>query len=80
MNVRCPYCRQSFNLNRDFMAQAVAEAAEKGQKHYAVECVNCRKTIKVSVAQMKRFVPDTPPAEESEQGTGDSEQSTANSE
>ncbi|HEX6384969.1 MAG TPA: hypothetical protein VF177_09895 [Anaerolineae bacterium] len=66
MHVRCPYCRQSFTLNRDFVAQAVAEAVEKGQKHYAVECVNCRKTIKVSVAQMKRFVPAAPPAEGSE--------------
>lgn len=46
------------------MAYAVTEAAEKGQKNYAVECPNCRKTVKVSVAQMKRFVPATPPAEE----------------
>lgn len=73
MNVRCPYCRQSFNLSRDYMAQAVAEADEKGQKHQAVECVNCRKTIKVSVAQMRRFVPAVA-EEESEQPAVDSEQ------
>jgi hypothetical protein len=46
------------------MAYAVADAAEKRQKNHAIECPNCRKTIKVSVAQMKRFVPATPPAEE----------------
>ncbi|MCA9969079.1 MAG: hypothetical protein KC425_02635 [Anaerolineales bacterium] len=57
MNVRCPYCRQSFNLARDYMAQAVAEADEKRQKYHAVECVSCRKTIKVSIKQMRRYVP-----------------------
>lgn len=64
MNVRCQYCRQSFNLSRDFIAQAVAEAAEKKQKYHGVECINCRKLIKVPVAQMKRFVPRQPKPEE----------------
>lgn len=63
MNVRCPYCRTSFNLSRDYVAQAVAEAAEKRQKYHGVECFNCRKVVKVPIVQMKRFVPDTPPAE-----------------
>lgn len=57
MNVHCPYCRHSFNLTRDYLAYAVAEATEKRQKYHAVECVNCRKTIKVSVKQMQRFMP-----------------------
>ncbi|MCA9990584.1 MAG: hypothetical protein H6666_08320 [Ardenticatenaceae bacterium] len=62
MNVRCSYCRQSFNLSRDYLVQALAEAQEKRQKYHAVECINCRKMIKVPVSQMKRFVPQ--PAEE----------------
>lgn len=41
------------------MAQAVAEATEKHQKYHSLECINCRKQIKVPVAQMKRYVPDT---------------------
>lgn len=57
MNVRCPFCRTSFNLSRDVVVQAVAEADEKKQKHYVVECIKCRKVIKVSVKQMRRFVP-----------------------
>ena len=66
MNVRCQYCRQSFNLSRDFIVQAVAEAAEKKQKYHGVECINCRKLIKVPVAQMKRYIPRQPePKEES---------------
>lgn len=63
MNVRCPFCRTSFNLSREFVAQAVAEADEKKQKHYGVECIKCRKVIKVSVKQMKRFVPPVPEPE-----------------
>ncbi len=66
MNVRCQYCRQSFNLSREFIVQAVAEAAEKKQKYHGVECINCRKLIKVPVAQMKRFIPRQPQQPESE--------------
>ncbi|MEZ4590715.1 MAG: hypothetical protein R3D55_06180 [Chloroflexota bacterium] len=58
MNVRCNYCRQSFNLSRDYLVDALAKAAEMKQKHHSVECINCRKMIKVSVVQMKRFVPE----------------------
>jgi hypothetical protein len=65
MNVRCSYCRQSFNLNRDYLADAIAKAEEKRQKYHAVECINCRKVIKVSVLQMKRFAPEA--AAESEE-------------
>jgi nitrate/TMAO reductase-like tetraheme cytochrome c subunit len=65
MNVRCNYCHQSFNLSRDFLVDAVAEATEKRQKYHTVECINCRKAIKVPLSQMKRYVPSTP-AEEDE--------------
>lgn len=58
MNVRCNYCRQSFNLSRDYLVDAVAKATEKKQKYHTVECINCRKAIKVPVAQMKRFAPE----------------------
>jgi nitrate/TMAO reductase-like tetraheme cytochrome c subunit len=57
MNIHCTYCRHSFNLTLEFMAQAVAEAAEKNHKSYSMDCPSCRKTIKVSVKQMRRFVP-----------------------
>lgn len=65
MNVRCNFCRQSFNLSRDFIAQAVAEAEEKGQKYYGVECFNCRKLVKVPLVQLKRALP--PPEVEEEE-------------
>lgn len=77
MNVRCPYCRHSFNLTRDYLAFAVGQAAEKRQKYHAVECSNCRKMLKVSVKQMQRFVPadvkegEEFPAPEATAETGD---------
>lgn len=57
MHVRCNYCRHSFNLSRDYMLQALEEADEKRQKYVGVECINCRKLIKVPVAQMRRYAP-----------------------
>ena len=64
MNVRCNYCRQSFNLSRDFIADAVVKAAKKRHKYHNVECINCRKIIKVSVPQMQRFAPEAPSEED----------------
>lgn len=55
MHVRCSYCNQSFNLSREFVEDALAKAEEKGQKYYGVECINCRKLIKVPVQQMRHF-------------------------
>ena len=60
MNVRCNYCRQSFNLSRDYLVDALAKATEKKQKYHTVECINCRKVIKVPVVQMKRYAPELP--------------------
>jgi hypothetical protein len=57
MHIRCSYCSHTFNLSRDYLIMAIADASEKGQKYYGVECFNCRKLIKVPVAQMKRYVP-----------------------
>jgi hypothetical protein len=44
----------------------VAEAEEKGQKYHAVECVHCRKLIKIPVAQMRRFIPPEEAEEQEE--------------
>jgi hypothetical protein len=57
MHIRCSYCRHSFNLSRDYISQAVAEADENKLKYSSVECINCRKQIKVPVSQMRRYIP-----------------------
>ena len=57
MHIRCSYCRHSFNLTRDYIALAVTEADENRKKYASIECIKCRKQIKVPVAQMRRYVP-----------------------
>jgi len=63
MNVRCTYCRHSFNLSRDYIADAVSEADEKRQSYHGLECPNCRKLIRVPIKQMRRFAPRKKPDE-----------------
>lgn len=60
MHVRCSYCRHSFNLSRDYIAQALSEASGNRQKYHALECINCRKLIKVPLKQLRRFAPEEP--------------------
>ncbi len=57
MHIRCSYCRHSFNLSRDYLSQALAEAEEGKKKYHGVECMKCRKIIKVPISQMRRFAP-----------------------
>ena len=71
MNIRCSYCRQSFNLSREYVAQAIEKASAKRHKYHTVECINCRKMIKVPIAQMKRFVPQESTASAGETSSAD---------
>lgn len=67
MHIRCSYCNHSFNLAREFVVEALSETEEKGQKYYGLECINCRKLIKVPVKQMRHFVgPITDDSDEAE--------------
>ena len=73
MHVRCSYCRHSFNLSRDYLAQALGEVEEKHQKYHMVECINCRKKIKIPAAQIKRYAPTI---EQNEEGSSESSEET----
>jgi DNA-directed RNA polymerase subunit RPC12/RpoP len=67
MNIRCNYCRQSFNLGQEYVTQLVREADEAKQKNAVVDCIHCRKRIKVSVKLMRRFaapIEESAPVEE----------------
>ena len=68
MQIRCSYCRHSFNLSRDFMEIAVTSANEKRQKYYSIECINCRKQIKVPISQMQRYLPRKEKVDEESDG------------
>ena len=64
MHVRCSYCRHSFNLSRDYLAQVLEEAEKEKKKYYGVECMKCRKIIKVPLSQMRRYAPRPEKVEE----------------
>lgn len=64
MQVRCYRCGTSFEFGRPAMEAAVASAEESHAKVYVVECVRCRQAIKVPIAQIRRFLPQHPPAEQ----------------
>lgn len=66
MHIHCPYCRHSLNLARDYVAKAVSDAEESKHKYHGLECPKCRKLIKVSLKEMRRYVPKTEPEPESE--------------
>lgn len=66
MHIRCSYCRHSFNLSRDYLVQALEAVEKKNQKYHGVECINCRKIIKVPVSQMRPYAPRPEPADEDE--------------
>lgn len=67
MHVRCNYCNQSFNLSRDYVVEMIERAEAKGYKYYQVDCINCRKQIKVPVEQMRHAVPDYDEEQEAEE-------------
>jgi hypothetical protein len=58
MHIRCNYCNHSFNLSRDYVLEMIERSEAKGYKYHQVECINCRKQIKVPVEQMRRSVPE----------------------
>ena len=60
MHVRCSYCSHTFNLSREYLAEAIARSEKKGHKYHALECINCRKQIKVPVEQMRQNLPAEP--------------------
>ncbi|GAB4478342.1 MAG: hypothetical protein Kow00124_22610 [Anaerolineae bacterium] len=64
--ITCFNCKQSWTLNSDAIAAALA-SVEPGQTHYTVECPRCRRINKISVKQLKRALPPTPPAQEAEE-------------
>ncbi len=67
MQVRCTYCSHSFNLSRDYMQTVVTNAGKKTTE--SISCPKCRKNIKVSIKQMRRYVPQTQETQQSS-GTG----------
>lgn len=65
MDVRCPSCGATFTISKDYLAQAIVKAEKKKHKYHAVDCIRCRKQVKLPINDMRRFA--APPAEEEEE-------------
>ena len=57
MRVRCPYCSWMVLLRHNAMAAGIAQAEANKTTVHVEHCPKCRRTIKVSVKQMKRQLP-----------------------
>jgi transposase-like protein len=58
MKVRCQRCGYTFTLSRESVAAALGQVEQTQAKHYNVDCPKCRRQIKVSVKELRRFKPD----------------------
>ena len=85
MQVRCQYCKWMFTLGREAIAQALAEAQAKNEKHHAINCPKCRRVIKLQIQDMRRRLPAdyplpeikaSPEAQQAETPEADSNQSS----
>lgn len=57
MQIRCFRCGWAFNLSRETMAAAVANAEATGATHHVEHCPRCRQALKISIEQIRRQLP-----------------------
>jgi hypothetical protein len=57
LNVKCFRCGKSFALDGAAAASWLEEHKEERPKHYPAQCHFCRRVIKVSVKQIRRYLP-----------------------
>jgi hypothetical protein len=55
MQVRCQRCGHMFTLSREAVTAALEEIGQTKAKHYNVECVKCRRQIKVPTRDIQRL-------------------------
>ncbi|MBN1935577.1 MAG: hypothetical protein JW934_12995 [Anaerolineae bacterium] len=59
LNVKCFYCGKSFVISPEVVTAWMEEHKEEKPRHYTVQCVFCRKAIKVPIKQIERGLPGT---------------------
>lgn len=57
MQIRCFRCGWAFNLSRETMAAALANAEATGATHHVEHCPRCRQVLKISIEQIRRLLP-----------------------
>lgn len=66
MNVRCPNCRANFTISTEYLTAAYEKSTKKKHKYHAVDCIRCRKQVKLPLKEMAKFLP-APESEDGEQ-------------
>ena len=66
MNVRCPNCRANFTISTEYLTAAYEKSAKKKHKYHAVECIRCRKQVKLPLKDMAKFLPEEESGESEE--------------
>ena len=57
MQVRCQRCGWMLTLGREAIALALAEAQQAHEQYHMVDCLHCRRAIKVQVSELRRKLP-----------------------
>jgi len=61
MQLRCFRCNWSFAIGKDEIEFALQSLRESGGNHYDVRCPRCRHANHLSLEQLERAAPRTPP-------------------
>jgi uncharacterized metal-binding protein YceD (DUF177 family) len=56
-STRCSSCAQLITLSNDEIKAVVAEAEAHGHGHYTLNCIRCRRPIKVPVKMLRLKLP-----------------------
>ncbi|HLB48167.1 MAG TPA: hypothetical protein VJL59_14260 [Anaerolineales bacterium] len=57
MQVVCQWCGHRYTMKREAVLEALAEAQAAKAIHHVENCPKCRRTIKIQVTELKRWIP-----------------------
>ncbi len=61
MQLRCYRCGWSFSIGQDELAFALESLEQSQGNHYDARCPRCRHANSISLEQLRRAAPRTPP-------------------
>jgi phage FluMu protein Com len=58
MQIRCQRCNKPYALSKETVHAALDQMKAENMSHYDANCPHCRRTNRVSMAELKRMAPD----------------------
>lgn len=58
MQIRCQRCHKPYALSKETVHAALDQMMAENLSHYDAQCPHCRRTNRVSQAELKRAAPD----------------------